>query len=101
MANSKLDEASWNSLSSEDQSKIKNILKTTGLVENEDVVPAFQGMSAESANFDWNPVKTICTLGCNAAEAAAVAACAGLSGPAAAACILAAHTAADYCRSRC
>ncbi len=90
----------WNSLSESDREQINNIMRSTGLIGSEDSVAA--GTEADIAGIKWPKIPNpLCRLGCNAAEAAAVAACAGLSGPAAPVCIAVAHTAGEICRSRC
>lgn len=99
MADIAVNDQDWSKLSNEDQMKINEILKTSGLISDGDAaVGASQPSALKPA---WHIPNPLCKLGCNAAEAAAIAACATLSGPAAAVCVVAAHTAADYCRSRC
>lgn len=89
------------SLSPQDRSRIQEILTNSGLIKSGDAIEAATD-SDSLMGFHWPKIPNpICQLGCNAAEAAAVAACAGLSGPAAGVCIAAAHAAGALCRSRC
>ena len=89
------------SLSAGDRDRIQEILTNSGLIKSGDTIEgAVEGEAL--MGFHWPKIPNpICQLGCNAAEAAAVAACAGLSGPAAGICITAAHAAGALCRSRC
>ena len=103
MANIKINQAEWNALNAEQQTQIVGILRRTGLLtEKDNVVPdgttPKAGILAEGV---VQPEGFWCKLGCNAAEAAAVAACGLLSGPAAAVCIAAAHAGGEFCRSKC
>jgi hypothetical protein len=103
MADLRIHQDALRGVSDSDQRRIEDILKNTGLLAPQDRLVSHAG-AADALDFSIKFPKIpnpLCKLGCNAAEAAAVAACAALSGPAAAACIVAAHTAADYCRSRC
>jgi hypothetical protein len=90
-------------VSDSDQRRIEEILKNTGLLDAQEHVVAQTGDSDELDFRIRLPriPRALCKLGCNAAEAAAIAACAALTGPAAAACIIAAHAGADRCRSKC
>ena len=103
MANINVNAAEWNSLTGEQQNQIMGILRRTDLLKEGDRIIADAnsprvGMLAEGA---VQPAGFWCKLACNAAEAAAVAACGLLSGPAAGICIAAAHTAGELCRSKC
>jgi hypothetical protein len=94
------DATRWNTLSIDDQNRINQIMRDTGLILPTDSVVG--GSSPYTPTPSWHIPNPVCRLGCNAAEATAIAACAAsLSGPAVAACIAVAHKAADYCRSRC
>jgi len=94
-----VNEKEWNKLSDHDKARINEIMKTSGLIlEGDSIVGAKKPGVLTPA---WHIPNPVCKLGCNVAEAAAIAACATFSGAAAAVCIAAAHTAADYCRSRC
>lgn len=99
MSDIKINESQWNSLSADQQEKITDILRSTNLLHEGGKVVADASVAALEG-----PIQTEgfwCTLACNAAEAAAVAACAALSGPAAAVCIIAAHAGGDLCRKKC
>lgn len=102
MGNIKVNAGEWNALTPDQRNQILGILQTTQVLGKEDrVVPdaetAAVGMSVELGGVPgW-----LCKLGCNAAEAAAVAACATLPPPANAVCVTAAHAAGKYCRSKC
>jgi hypothetical protein len=95
--------AQWNGLPSDQRSRITDILKSTNLLHPGDQIvadegtPAIQGLTAGGVHTQsfW------CTLACDAAEAAAVAACGALPGPAAAVCVAAAHAGGNLCRSKC
>jgi len=103
MADLKMPADTLKGVSDSDQRRIEEILKNTGLLDAQDHVVAQTGDSDElefRIRFPRIP-RPLCKLGCNAAEAAAIAACAALSGPAAAACIIAAHAGADLCRRKC
>jgi hypothetical protein len=89
----------WDPLSDDEKARITDVLRHSGALPAGDRIVSGDNQPFLRPNFHIpNP---LCKLACNAGEAAAIAACASLSGPAAAACIVAAHTAADYCRSRC
>jgi hypothetical protein len=104
MSEIKVNSGDWNSLSSEDQDKITKIMTSTGLLssgvsitpdENTASVSALKG-AAETAELG-----SFCTIACNLAQAAAVAACNMIPPPGNAVCIVAAQAAGDYCRSKC
>jgi len=89
----------WDPLSDDDKARVTDVLRHSGVLPAGDRIVSGDNQPFLRPNFHIpNP---LCKLACNAGEAAAIAACASLPGPAAAACIVAAHTAADYCRSRC
>jgi hypothetical protein len=94
----KINEAEWKNLSKDEQSKLTNIV--SGYFKEAKLVPdASAPASPNVAQAQLgNP---FCEIACGVAEAAAVAACAGLPGPAAAVCIAAAHAAGDACRKNC
>lgn len=97
--------------SADEISQINDILQTTGLIEKGDFIesnpdaPASASSGLEPAGFkNWwkERQEDICKAGCSTAEAAAVAACSGLSGGTAiAVCIAAAHAAGSACRDAC
>ena len=95
-----LEQRSLETVSETDRNRINEILRTSGLIGSDDQIGSER--DAELAGLKWPKIPNpVCKLGCNAAEAIAIAACGGLSGPAAGVCIVAAHAAADLCRSRC
>ena len=107
MANIPVHQASWQGLSQDDKTRITEIMKNAGLIDQGDNLvahpnPAEAAQQMAEFKFSWPQIpNSICKLGCNAAEAAAVAACASLTGPLAGICSSVAHAAGDFCRSRC
>src|SRR5215831_17305300 len=98
MANVPVDKKQWDGLPEADRARISDIMRTTGLIQPGDKFVGAATPSRRAAKFAAaNPV---CMLGCNAAEAAAVAACAAIPAPGNAICVAVAHAAADYCRSK-
>ena len=99
MANVQVHQSDWNSLSKSDQAQITEIMRTSGLIARGDTIVGAVAPPARVAKFaEANPV---CVLGCNAAEAAAVAACALVPPPGNMICVAVAHAAAEFCRSKC
>lgn len=102
MADMKLNAQEWTALSKDDQSKIAQVLRTSGLLGEHDNIVADSNIPATAVLGGGIKASGIfCKIGCDIAEAAAVAACGTLSGPAAAVCIAAAHAAGELCRSKC
>lgn len=97
----------WSGLSKEDQEKVTNILTATGLLKaGSSITPdanvkSATGLGPAGAGGLQPAWPNFCKIGCDLAEAAGVAACAALSGPAAALCIAAAHAGGEFCRSKC
>ena len=94
----KVNDQEWKGVSSEDQKNINNIMSSYfkgGKITPDAATPPSPGVAK---GLIPNP---FCKPACDIAEAAAVAACAGLSGPAAAVCVAAAHIAGDACRNGC
>lgn len=99
MPNVQVHQGDWDSLSKSDQAKITEIMRTSGLIARGDAVVGAAVPAARAAKFAAaNPA---CVLGCNAAEAAAVAACALLPPPGNMICVAVAHAAAEFCRNKC
>src|SRR5262249_54112068 len=99
MAQVHVNEKDWNKLSKEDKDRISEIMRTTGLIGFSEKLVGPSAPPARANKFAVaNPG---CVLGCNAAEAAAVAACALVPPPGNAICVAVAHAAAEYCRSKC
>jgi hypothetical protein len=96
--NIKVNSGQWQSLSKDDQERVSNILKTTGLLKEGATIAPEPSLAAAGVHVFGNP---FCKIGCDLAESAAVAACALLTGPAVAICIAAAHAGGELCRSRC
>ena len=99
----KVNDGEWTGLSEQDRAKIQSIIAAnfhgTNVVGDKGAQPSADAIASKTLSFNWkNP---ICTAACGIAEAAAVAACAALSGPAIPICIAAAHGAGEFCRSRC
>ena len=101
----KVNSADWEVLSDADKGKLSGILKRTGLLRDATIAADASVKSVTRAGVAADspaPQDSIfCKIGCDMAEAAAVAACATLTGPAAAICIAAAHAGEELCRSRC
>jgi hypothetical protein len=99
MAQVHVNENDWKKLSKEDQERITGIMRATGLIKHSDHFVGAAAPPARPARFaEANPA---CVLGCNAAEAAAVAACQLIPAPGNVICVAIAHAAADYCRGQC
>jgi hypothetical protein len=99
----KLNKAEWDGVSAEDRKKIEQIIAShfqgVSLVGDSGTAKAEALLGQKLHAFSFkNP---FCPAACGVAEAAAVAACSALSGPAIPICVAAAHAAGDYCRSRC
>jgi hypothetical protein len=78
---------------------VTGIMRATGLIKHSDHFVGAAAPPARAAKFaEANPA---CVLGCNAAEAAAVAACQLIPAPGNVICVAIAHAAADYCRGQC
>lgn len=95
----KVNAAEWVSLGIEEQKRVESIIGT--FFKGDRIVPdpTTPRSTAPHIAAAANP---LCTAACGVAEAAAVAACAGLGNPIAiAACVAAAHAAGDFCRSKC
>lgn len=95
----------WGGLSSDDQEKVKSILTATGLLKSGSNITPDAGATAVAgvggAGSEPAAFISFCKIGCDLAQAAATAACAALSGPAAAVCIAAAQAGGEFCRSKC
>ena len=93
--------ADWKKLGAEDQNKVTEAIqkhfRKAEIVADAGAPKARMDDVVRAGGIFSGP----CKLACDAAEAAAVAACAGLPGPAAAVCIVAAHAAGDACRNAC
>lgn len=87
----------WNNLSEDEQERITRIVGSTGLVKGGfEIVPDPSVELPEGfLGIDF------CEIGCSLAQAAATAACAALSGPAAAVCIAVATAGGNFCREQC
>ena len=86
----------WKNVSEDHKKQITQLIIAHGLVAGD---VAFKGDPTLPVPHFPNP---FCNALCNAAEAAAVAACAAITdGVAFAACLAAAHSAADYCHGKC
>ena|ERR1700722_8318925 len=97
MADVKLNDKQWNSLSDAEKKKITEMMRQLKIIEKNDSFVSDSATHATTAVLT-NP---FCTAACDVAEGAAVAACAVFTGPAFAVCVAAAHAAGDLCRSRC
>jgi len=99
MANVHVNEADWNKLGKEHRERITEIMRSTGLIGKGDNLIGAATPHARAVKFaEANPS---CVLGCNAAEAVAVAACQAVPPPGNLICVAIAHAAADFCRSKC
>jgi hypothetical protein len=122
MSDIKVNASEWNALSEQNRSQITAIIKEHGFLTGGDKIvgdPAAAkaaevvraasthlGASAQAhkavataaaapAGFNW------CKVGCDVAEAGAVAACALVPPPGNVVCIAAAHAGGEFCRSKC
>lgn len=127
MSSIKVNEDEWNKLSEDERSGITKIMREHGFLSGSgDIVGdpsvpkakdtvvqaashlkssaratksmalrAAGGKGTAPAGFNW------CEVGCDIAEAGAVAACSIYTGPAAPVCIAAAHAGGSFCRSKC
>src|SRR5436190_23348336 len=122
MSDIKVNASEWNALRPEQQSHISKIMKEHGFLpgtakivgdaaapRSEETVKAasahlhatalaHEGVasaSALAAGFSW------CKIGCDVAEAAAVAACALVPTPGNTICFASAHTGGEFCRGKC
>jgi hypothetical protein len=102
MGSIKVNAAEWNSLASNEQETIFNILKSNGLLKGESsIVPDLAVPPSEITAEGWLPTG-VCRGLCDVAAAAAVAACtAGTSGLGLAVCLAAAEAARNACRDAC
>ncbi|HJW78302.1 MAG: hypothetical protein ACJ8C3_25610 [Microvirga sp.] len=98
MADVPVDARSWNGISDADKQRVTEILRSSGLIGKADKLAGADQRPARAGFAAPNPA---CVLGCNAAEAVAIAGCQALPPPLNGICVAAAHAAADYCRSRC
>ena len=96
--NIKVNDTEWKALQTEEQKNIEEITKE--FFKGAVIVPDSTGVSAGSQpqGLLSNPW---CKPACSVVEAAAIVACAALSGPAAAVCIIIAKAAGDACRDDC
>jgi len=100
--NIKVNSTEWNTLTKDDQERVKNILAVTGLLKGGISItpdPSVKASAAGLSGGGFQPAASFCKIGCDIAEAAAVAACAAT--PAPQLCINAVHAAADICRQNC
>lgn len=95
----------WRSLSEQEQAQITQIMKSVGLLgENDFIEPSSESPPINTVEFPIpNPGEEICKIGCDVAQAAAVTACAAVPGGAIAIaiCITAAQAVGDICRDNC
>jgi hypothetical protein len=122
MANLHVNAAEWDELTEEERRRISSIMEEHGFLTGSDRIVAdasapsakqvvktasnylatvardHKGISKAAAvqkTFNW------CKVGCDIAEAGAVAACALVPTPGNVVCVAAAHAGADFCRSQC
>lgn len=98
----KVNAKQWNALPAEDRKRIENVIAST-FGKNAKVVPDPNAPEASMQTAGFKPQgNPLCEAACGIAEAAAVAACAGLGNPiAVAACVAAAREAGKECRRHC
>lgn len=97
MPDIKVNSESWSSITPDEQKKIESILRSSNLLHDGCKIVA----SSSATESSEQPESFWCELACNVAEAAAIAACAGITGPAMGVCIAAAHAGGALCRSKC
>lgn len=125
MSDIKVNASEWNQLSEEHRAEITSIMKQHGFLGETQQIVADQAApkaaeivrsaashlqasaktqkamaarpeaATSAAGFDF------CKIGCDVAEAAAVAACSLVPPPGNAICIAAAHAGGEFCRSKC
>ncbi len=97
----RVNSSDWKELEAVDQAKVRQAIQKH--FASAQIVPDPAAPKAKIASVvkDGGIFSGPCKLACDAAEAAAVAACASLPGPAAAICIVAAHAAGEACRNAC
>jgi hypothetical protein len=98
----KVNAKQWNSLSADDKKRIETVITST-FGQSARVVPDANAPELSMQTMGFQPQGNfICEAACGVAEAAAVAACAGLGNPiAVAACIAVAKEAGKECRRGC
>lgn len=121
MSDIKVNAAEWNHLSDAHRSQITSIMKEHGfltgtakIVGDDHAPKAEEGVQSASAHLLASakahkaaPAPSLtagfsfCKIGCDIAEAAAVAACALIPPPGSVICIAAAHAGGEFCRSKC
>jgi len=87
-----VNEAAWNTLSAADKDKINKIIGDN--FKGEKIEPK----AGHDEKLFSNPA---CTTACNVAEGIATQACGSLGPIAGPICVIAAHAAGEFCRSRC
>lgn len=125
MSDINVNASDWNKLSEEHKSQITSIMKENGfltgaakIVGDENAPKAAEAVRATSAYLQASATShkaatpsgatasaeagfNFCKIGCDIAEAAAVAACALVPTPGNAICVAAAHAGGEFCRSKC
>lgn len=93
-------QSKWDAVESSERDRILAGLRTTGSLNDDDVIVPEAGM-ADTEAF-WDPIGDLCKAACDVAAGAAVAWCtANTGGAATALCIAAAESARQECRRRC
>lgn len=128
MSDIKVNASDWNQLSEEHRSQITSIMKEHGFLTGTQAIVADQGApkavevvrsaashlqsSAKVHKMTATPAGTApsaapaagfnpCKIGCDIAEAAAIAACTLVPTPGNTVCIAVAHAGGEFCRSKC
>ncbi|OOQ91907.1 hypothetical protein [Bacillus cereus] len=95
MANININKALWAQVHEDDKKLIEELLRNSkSLKDNDTITPVDVTTQPEPENF-------LCKAACEAAFVAGTAACAGLSGPAFAACMAVAAVARNSCLEDC
>lgn len=106
MANVKVNQQQWNSISVTDQEAIINGLRKTGALKVEDSIVGDPTVPLHDEHthleLKWNPLNDLCKIACDTAAGAGFAWCAAnTAGIATAACMAAAEAARNECRNHC
>jgi hypothetical protein len=125
MSDIKVNASDWNKLSEEHKSQITSIMKEHGFLKGAEKIvgdahapKTAEAVRAVSAHLQASAKAhkaaapsgataaaatgfNFCKIGCDIAEAAAVAACALVPTPGNAICVVAAHGDGEFCRSKC
>ncbi len=106
MADIKVNKEQWESVAPEEQTKITEGLRSTGIIRDEDFIVGDESVVEFDKDTEFaplsNPIKELCKAGCDIAAGSAIAWCtANTVGVGLAACLAAAEVARNECKKRC